>query len=149
MFLYIILFCISLAAFLYIRRSITRDHLAQRHDLKCEHAKLVQKYERLRAEQMRLTSEVSILHQSLIRSKNAPDNSDGTFLPRKKSKKDKFKDDAISSFMLSNGIISVEQYQKATATMLTMKHDLLTTCLTLGFVDNSTAEGIRNRFASE
>ncbi|SKA77867.1 hypothetical protein SAMN02745704_01055 [Paucidesulfovibrio gracilis DSM 16080] len=145
MIIYIILFILSLAAFFYVRSSITQDHHQRRQGYKEAHATLINQYEELLREQNEINSEIKTLTQQIIRSQHdAP-----PLRPGRVSKNAPNSEEALSAHMLTSGLITLEQHEKATHTMQTMKLDLLGTCLALGFIDEDTVLELKKMFPPE
>lgn len=147
MIISLIIFGLSLMAFIYVRSAITKEHQAQRRELKRRHAELCAQYESLSAEKAGLMVESANLTKQISKLKNS--HASDSFSPpvsSRKSPKKNSEGNNVASYLLTNGLISLEQHQKALTTMQTLKLDLLSTCLTLGFIDEQTALEINDRF---
>ncbi|MGE4293604.1 MAG: hypothetical protein AB7E32_15510 [Desulfovibrio sp.] len=140
MILSIIILTLSLAAFLFFRSAISKDHNAQRQDLKRRHAELQAQFDHLCAQKKSLAVEAATLDRQISKMKctDAPERPLVTTQPPPKKAK-LTGNERVASYLLTNGLISLEQHQRAAATMRTLKLDLIGTCLTLGFIDESTA----------
>lgn len=149
MIITLLLFVASLAGFLYLRCGITRDQLAQREAYKRQHQDLVHQYQHLCAEKKRLAVEASELNGRISKLQTKRERFSAvqqqlfdTNGPGKISQRD------VSGYLLTNGLISVEQHKKALATMRTLKLDLIGTCLALGYIDEKVAMDAEKVFRS-
>lgn len=147
MIVYFLLFLLSVLAFFYFRSSITQEHFRRREKSKQEHAKLVERYEELLLEQQEINREISELDQHITRMQYGYEGESASHSPSP-SDQDESVEEALSSHMISTGLLSLEQYQKAKHTMQTMKLDLLGTCLALGFITESAVRELKTQFPS-
>lgn len=110
-----------------------------------EHKKIVDQASRLEAERRELGSELADLEKKLTFLKHdiAPSANlgKGISLPDD----DSTPDTRMGDFMLTQGMISIEQHLKALKMVAQLKMDIAAVCHSLGFIDSDQAKAVKKQ----
>ncbi|MEF2146106.1 MAG: hypothetical protein V3573_11730 [Desulfovibrionaceae bacterium] len=144
---YLAAFGLSLVLFSLLRNQISKSHELERQTLKNAHSELRAKYEQLLRTQALLRNELNELGTRIAFLHAQAQERTAARIKKLASPQDKReRENALGDLLVSQGFITLEQHQKALSSKESMKMDILSTCLTLGFIDADTANKVLSHF---
>ncbi|MGE4504130.1 MAG: hypothetical protein AB7D51_02200 [Desulfovibrionaceae bacterium] len=143
MLLFFILVGVSLVLFFLLYNYMATIYAARRKAIEGEFRKVTDTLRRMEQEKYALSTELSDLESNLTLAQH---DMRPTPQPRPNPARAEVaedKDQIRGSYLITNGLITVEQHAKAMSLKEKMRMDVVSVCLALGFIDQPTAKRVQ------
>jgi hypothetical protein len=141
--LFFILVGASLVLFFLLYNYMATVYAARLSAIEEEYHKVMDTLRRMEQEKYALSTELSDLESNLILAQHdiRPMPKPRSAPPKAETAEDK--DQIRGSYLITNGLITVEQHAKAMSLKEKMRMDVVSVCLALGFIDQPTAKRVQ------
>ncbi|MBU1611580.1 MAG: hypothetical protein KKC99_07015 [Proteobacteria bacterium] len=143
MIVFISIIIVFLVLFFLAYNFISTNHLDQLKLVQDDFDKVAEQYARFNAESKKLKAELLALEQQINFKKNDIKHSKALAAAQAIPEPETSKDDRISNHMVSQGIITIEQHEKAKAMQTKLQMDFVTICMTMGFISEKDAADLK------
>lgn len=145
MILFICILALSGVAFFVAYNYLSASFRTSQKLLHADHQKLVDQVSRLDSEKRELAAELAELEKQFTLLKH--DIKPTAHLASKilVNEDESSKDERMGDFMVSQGMITLEQHEKAMKRAAQLKMDFAATCQALGFIDQQTATAVKKQ----